>query len=56
MVRAFPREDIQRLSNAVESYNTGVVSAAVDEAIGDMLDSADPSTIRRGRGRPRKVS
>jgi hypothetical protein len=56
MVRAFPRDDIQRLSNAVESYNTGVVSAAVEEAIGDMLDSADPSTIRRGRGRPRKVS
>lgn len=56
MVRAFPREDIQRLADSVSQYNTGVVSSAVDEAIGDMLDSADPATVRRGRGRPRKVS
>jgi len=56
MLRAYPVEDIQRLSDSVSNYNTGVVNTAVDEAIGDMLDSADPSTIRRGRGRPRKVS
>ena len=56
MFREFPRDDIQRLLNSVENYNTGVVSTAVEAAIGDMLDSADPSTIRRGRGRPRKVS
>ena len=56
MVRAFPREDIQRLSNSVENYNTGVVRTAVEAAIGDVLDSANPSTIRRGRGRPRKAS
>jgi hypothetical protein len=56
MIRAFPREDIQRLSDSVENYNTGVVNSAVEEAIGDMLDSANPSTMRRGRGRPRKVS
>jgi len=56
MMRTFPREDIQRLSDSVSNYNTGVVNSAVEEAIGDMLDSANPSTIRRGRGRPRKVS
>jgi hypothetical protein len=56
MLRAYPVEDIQRLSDSVSNYNTGVVNTAVEEAIGDMLDSADPSTIRRGRGRPRKVS
>lgn len=56
IIRTFPREDIQRLSDSVENYNTSVVNSAVEEAIGDMLDSANPSTIRRGRGRPRKVS
>lgn len=56
MVRAFPRDDIQRLSDSVSNYNTGVVNTAVEDAIGEVLDSADPSTIRRGRGRPRKVS
>ncbi len=55
MIRTFPREDIQRLSDSVENYNTGVVTSAVEEAIGDMLDSSDPSTVRRGRGRPRKI-
>lgn len=56
MMRTFPREDIQRLTNSVSNYNTSVVNSAVEEAIGDMLDSANPSTVRRGRGRPRKVS
>ena len=56
MIRAFPREDIQRLTDSVENYNTGMMSAAMDSAIGEVLDSADPSTMRRGRGRPRKVS
>ena len=56
MVRTFPREDIQRLTDSVENYNTGMMSAAMDSAIGEVLDSADPSTMRRGRGRPRKVS
>ncbi len=55
MIRTFPREDIQRLSDSVSNYNTGVVNSAVEEAIGDMLDSSDPSTVRRGRGRPRKI-
>jgi hypothetical protein len=56
MLRTYPSGDIQRLADSVDNYNTGVVNSAVEEAIGDMLDSADPSTIRRGRGRPRKVS
>ena len=56
MVHTFPREDIQRLTDSVENYNTGMMSAAMDSAIGEVLDSADPSTMRRGRGRPRKVS
>lgn len=54
--RTFPREDIQKMSSAMENWNAGVVNNAVEEAIGDMLDSANPSTVRRGRGRPRKVS
>jgi hypothetical protein len=44
------------LSDSVENYNTGMMSAAMDRALGDVLDSADPSTVRRRRGRPRKVS
>ena len=55
MFRTYPSEDIQRLSDSMSSYNASVVNSAVEEAIGDMLDSANPSTARRGRGRPRKI-
>jgi hypothetical protein len=55
MMRTYPREDVQRLSDAISSYNTGVLTTAAEEAMADVLDSPDPSTQRRGRGRPRKI-
>jgi hypothetical protein len=57
--RTFPREDIQRMSDAMENWNTGNIQQALDAAIGEVLDSPDPSLgmdAPRKRGRPRKVS
>jgi hypothetical protein len=56
MMRSYPREDVQHMADALSQYNSSVVAAAADQAIGEVLDSANPSTERRGRGRPRKVS
>jgi hypothetical protein len=55
-MRSYPREDVQHMADALSQYNSSVVAAAADQAIGEVLDSANPSTERRGRGRPRKVS
>ncbi len=57
--RTFPREDIQRMSDAMANWNTGNIQEALDAAIGEVLDSPDPSLgmdAPRKRGRPRKVS
>ena len=57
--RTFPREDIQRMSAAMENWNTGHIQEALDAAIGEVLDRSDPSSVMdapRKRGRPRKVS
>ncbi len=57
--RTFPREDIQRMSDAMENWNTGNIQQALDSAIGEVLDRSDPSSVMdapRKRGRPRKVS
>lgn len=57
--RTFPREDIQRMSDAMENWNTGNIQQALDAAIGEVLDRPDPSLgmdAPRKRGRPRKVS
>ena len=56
MMRTYPREDVQRMTESLARYNTSVLASAADVAIGEVLDSANPSTERRGRGRPRKVS
>jgi len=56
MMRSYPRQDVQHMADALSQYNSSVVAAAADHAIGEVLDSANPSTERRGRGRPRKVS
>lgn len=57
MFREFPREDINQMLDAMDAANTQPVQAAVEAAIANVLDSADPSgTVKRGRGRPRKIS
>lgn len=57
-LRTFPREDIQRMVQDIENFNlTAPTAQAVDAAIAEVLDSADPTGLtKRGRGRPRKSS
>lgn len=43
--RTFPREDIQRMSDAMDNWNTGNVREALDQAIGEVLDRADPTAV-----------
>ena len=45
MFREFPREDIQRMTDAMSSWNTGNVQQALESAIGEVLDRADPSSL-----------
>jgi hypothetical protein len=56
MFREFPREDVNRMLDAMEELNAQPAQAAVEAAIADVLDSADPSqTAPKRRGRPPKV-
>lgn len=56
MFREFPREDVNRMLDAMDALNDQPAQAAVEAAIAEVLDSADPSgTAKRGRGRPPKV-
>lgn len=43
MFRTFPREDIQRMSDAMENWHTGNIQQALDAAIGEVLDRSDPT-------------
>lgn len=56
MFRTYPRADVNRMVEAVQKWNdTQVVESNVDEAIGNILDSSDPSVAQaKKRGRPRK--
>lgn len=57
MFREYPREDVNRMLDAMEQLNAQPAQAAVEAAIAEVLDGADPSgTAKRGRGRPRKNS
>jgi hypothetical protein len=51
------REEVQRMADAVLRHNTTAPAAAmVEEAIAEVLDMPDPSSVQpRRRGRPRKV-
>jgi hypothetical protein len=57
-LRTFPRSDVQGLADRLMHFNeTAPLNAAVESAIAEVLDSADPSqTAPRKRGRPRKSS
>ena len=56
MFREYPREDVNRMLDAMEELNAQPAQAAVEAAIAEVLDSADPSgTAKRKRGRPPKV-
>jgi len=57
MFREFPRTDVNRMLDALDAFNAQPAQAAVEAAIAEVLDGADPSgTAKRGRGRPRKNS
>ena len=67
-LRAYPKENVQRMADFVAAPNTGLVAEALEEALSDVLDQADPTkpmvgmdssiseafVVKRGRGRPRK--
>lgn len=49
MFRTFPRDDIQRMSDAMSNWNTGNVREAFESALGEVLDSSDPSRTAKKR-------
>lgn len=44
VLRTFPREDIQRMSDAIANWDTGNVQQALESAIGEVLDRTDPTS------------
>lgn len=58
MLRQYPKENIQRMADFIDSGNNAPVEAALEEALAEVLDRADPSATveKRGRGRPRKIA
>jgi hypothetical protein len=56
-LRAYPKEEMSRIAENVTAYNSSApVQEAVESAIAEVLDSADPSgaLVKRRPGRPRK--
>lgn len=54
MMRTYPKEEVQRMADAVSTFNAGggALAELVDQAIGEVLDGADPTgktKTRRGR-------
>lgn len=51
MLRTFPKEEVQRMANGVEAFNSsrGALSGLVDQAIGEVLDSSDPTGLTKKR-------
>lgn len=56
--RQYPKESVQRMADFIDKGNNAPVEAALEEALAEVLDRADPSATveKRGRGRPRKTS
>jgi hypothetical protein len=52
------RAEVQRMADAVLQHNTSAPTAAlVEQAIAEVLDMPDPSSVQpRRRGRPRKIA
>jgi len=54
-LRTYPKEEIQRMADDVVNFNmTAPVDAAAEEALTEVLNSADPTGLTKKRGRPRK--
>lgn len=52
-LRQYPVDEVRRIADYVESYNTSApVMAAVEDAIAEVLDNPVP----KKRGRPRKIA
>lgn len=45
MFRTFPREDIQRMSDAMSNWNTDVIANAYESALSDVLDRSNPVAV-----------
>lgn len=43
MFREYPREDVQALRDGIARYNTKPLASAVEDAVAEVLDRADPS-------------
>ena len=53
-LRQYPVDEVRRIADFVEQYNaTAPVTAAVEEALAEVLDNPLPTAKKRGR--PRKV-
>lgn len=56
-LRQFPSEDVQRLVNQMHQYNAEApVHQAMNDAMAEVLDSPNPTSQPKRRGRPPKVS
>lgn len=49
MFRTFPRDDVQRMSDEMSNWNTGNVREAFESALGEVLDSPDPTGTTKKR-------
>lgn len=56
MLRTYPKDDVQKMADAVFAHNeTAPQAEAMDAAIAEVLDMPDPSAVvPKKRGRPRK--
>lgn len=56
-LRQFPRQDVQQVADRLMHFNaTAPLDAAVNAAIAEVLDSADPSGTAKRRGRSKKFT
>lgn len=45
MFRTFPREDIQKMSDAMANWNTDAIQEAYESALSDVLDRPNPAAV-----------
>lgn len=55
MFRTFPREDINRIVDSMDNWNTGFIKQSFDMALGEVLDRPDPSGNTKVRRSTRVV-
>jgi hypothetical protein len=45
MFRTFPRDDVQRMSDAMSNWNTDAIHQAYESALSDVLDRPNPTVL-----------